>query len=214
MPNCKAQVILPSVTGLPSDVFINTFHFATSANDAAVGANIVAKLVAFYDIAQSSASVGSYLGGTVSRDPDAAMIKLYDEAANDLPPFYEDTFTVDAAGNPGDLPWEVACCLSFKNTSVTSSPERNRRGRVYIGPLTVGARVEVDGSVRPHSLFITDLLDAGEQLVADNNAQSTWVVWSPTLGFSFPVEAGWVDNAFDTQRRRGEAATSRTSRTF
>jgi len=32
---------------------------------------------------------------------------------------------------------------------------------------------------------------------------------SPSDGAAFPVQSGWVDDAFDTQRSRGDAPTTR-----
>lgn len=210
----KVQVVLPSVTGLPADVFINTFHFVTSVNSDAIGVIIASRLVDFYNGAGPSHDLAWYLGNTVSRVTGAAQIKCYDELDNSLPPFYETTFTIDASGQVGDLPWEVACCLSFKNLTVTTVPERNRRGRIYLGPLNVDTVTEVGGSIRPHVDFIGDLLDAGQRLYDANDASALWTVYSRVQAEGYLVEAGWVDNAFDTQRRRGEAATSRTSITF
>lgn len=216
MPNAKVQVVLPATTGLPADVFINTFHFATSANSTAVGADIVNRLVQFYNTLQAGTgdSVALYLGNAIDRTANACSIRCYDETPNSLPPFYEESWTLGGGQALADLPWEVACCLSFKNTSVTTSPERNRRGRIYVGPLTISAQTESGGSIRPAADFMNTLLEAGDALELSNNAMATWVVWSQVLGLSFPVEAGWVDNAFDTQRRRGEAATARLSLTF
>jgi hypothetical protein len=41
-----------------------------------------------------------------------------------------------------------------------------------------------------------------------------WVIYSPTNNEIYDVEAGWVDDAFDTIRSRGGAATTRTTFTF
>lgn len=210
----KVQVVLPSVSGLPSDVFINTFHFVTSVNSPAIGVIIASRLVDFYGGAGPTADIASYLGNTVDRTTGAGMIKCYDELDNNLPPFYETTFTVDASGQATDEPWEVACCLSFKNLSVTTVPERNRRGRIYVGPLNRNAVTESGGSIRPSTAFMNDLLDAGQRLYDANDASALWTVYSKVQAEGYLVEAGWVDNAFDTQRRRGEPTTSRISVTF
>lgn len=212
----KAQVVLPATTGLPSDVFINTFHFVTAVNNSIIGAEIALRLATFYNTNTVSTgnSVDDYLGNIIDRGVGAALVKLYDEADNNLPPYYEDSFTLGAAIAATDLPWEVAMCLSFKNTSTTSYPERNRRGRIYLGPLTTSAQTESGGSVRPSSAFGDTALASAARLHDADDADAGWVVWSKTLGLSFPVEVGWWDNAFDTQRRRGEAATARTTTTF
>jgi hypothetical protein len=45
-------------------------------------------------------------------------------------------------------------------------------------------------------------------VVADSAVK--WVVYSPKLDAFAEVDNLWVDNAFDTQRRRGERPTART----
>jgi hypothetical protein len=43
------------------------------------------------------------------------------------------------------------------------------------------------------------------------SASWDWVVYSPTDDAYHEVANGWVDNAWDTQRRRGYKPTSRTT---
>jgi len=110
------------------------------------------------------------------------------------------------------LPDEVALCLSFHANLVSGQPPARRRGRIYIGPLGANARTSGAPNNRPDSAFIGRLAAAATDLVDGANAASVpWVVHSEAAGDDFFVIAGWVDNAFDTQRRRGVAATSRTT---
>lgn len=212
----KAQVVLANTSGLPADDMINTWHFVTSSNNSINGAEISLRLEQFYTQTASGTgqTISEFLGNCLSRASQAVEVRLYDEAANNLPPYYTDTFTLGAVTETVDLPWEVASCLSFRNDSVTSYPARNRRGRVFLGPLNILARTETGASVRPSSTFIDTVLGRAEVLSDADDAAVGWVIWSPTLGQSFPVEVGWMDNAFDTQRRRGEAPTARTTVTF
>lgn len=45
---------------------------------------------------------------------------------------------------------------------------------------------------------------------ADASLIWQWRIWSPTNNNSVLIDNGWVDNAWDTQRRRGVEATART----
>lgn len=136
-----------------------------------------------------------------------------------------------------NLPSEVAVCLSYKNSSPSTEPPARRRGRLYIGPFLESAGVEEDeaGSEasRPTAALRQRILDAGEYL-ARGSGLPQWSIYSrPFAGRAagekkrangtdlpaIPARAGqihtitdlWVDNAWDTVRRRGERPTSRLS---
>lgn len=98
---------------------------------------------------------------------------------------------------------------SFQGARTSGSVQARRRGRIYIGPL----KTTTSTNGRPNSTAITTLATASSALGIDLNAvaDTTWCVWSPTSGTAVPITDGWVDNAFDTQRRRGWDPTSRTT---
>lgn len=209
-----AQVVLTNANGLPEDAFVNTFWFGTLSDPPSQtqADEIASRLIDFYTTANTLSAVGAYLGGAVSRTAAACSIRVYDgTAAPGLGPIDTYPLTINAAAQAADLPWEVACCLSFKNDSATGIPAPNRRGRVYIGPLNAQTQTESGASVRPSAAFRTDLADAGSRLIASNTAATSWVVWSRDLSVASVVESGWIDDAYDTQRRRGEQVTARTS---
>ena len=115
-----------------------------------------------------------------------------------------------------NLPSEMAVCLTYHTAYLTdpefgpggTRPRARDRGRLYLGPLRDAIR-----------LLATDnepILDpdwnqafgaAAARLVAD--VDTTWVQWSRRNVSTNVVSAGWVDNAFDVQRRRGPDATAR-----
>lgn len=117
-------------------------------------------------------------------------------------------FSSGITGNP--LPSEVAMCLSYQGEKASGVPQSRRRGRIYIGPLNVGT-LHTDG--RPAAAAITSLVDAGENLLQASKAAPNWkwAVYSRVNGSGVSAENGWVDNAFDTQRRRGVEASARTT---
>lgn len=84
-----------------------------------------------------------------------------------------------------------------------------RRGRVYIGPLNEAAMtLNVTTENRPVAALLTVLSEASKQLRDD--AVTDWGVWSRRDGAVVSVVSGFIDNAFDTIRKRGQGPTART----
>lgn len=153
-----------------------------------------------------------------------------------FPPLHTEVF--DFLGRVTDgppLPSEVACCLSYKSTLSGAVPPARRRGRIYFGPLGMGS--VNDSGTHPVVLALLQdtLLAAAPTLKAALTAIGVdWSVYSrpfpgrpetdrpgnprgplPALparaGAVFHITNFWVDNSFDTIRKRGERATSRVS---
>jgi len=70
---------------------------------------------------------------------------------------------------------------------------------------------DTDG--RPTPAMVTALAAAGGALLTASTAAATWawLTYSTVAPGYTQVVNGWVDNEWDTQRRRGRAATSRTT---
>ena len=126
-------------------------------------------------------------------------------------PVYETSFNFTAAPNAVDLPPEVALCVSYKNNTNNSVLRARRRGRIYLSGW--GEASNTDG--RPTSTAIDALVAAYRDYCDDVNVIGTLsaVIYSRVQDITNNVEEVWVDNAWDTQRRRGVSATSRTSLT-
>lgn len=212
----EAQVVMPFSSNLPGDVAVNTFHFRADTGDTptAVGNSIRSLLTNFYNATHVSQTldIANYLGTVISRSANAIGLKLYD-LTDTQPrlPFYNSPFTLDSPGVTTSLPNEVALCMSYRSTYLSGVPQASCRGRVYLGPLTTST--SQSGANLPATvltLFAGNVRWAGSKLQADSQASITpWVVWSRKLQRMDDVVAGWVDNEFDTQRRRGEDATTR-----
>lgn len=210
MGTTHAQVTLPYTTGLPGDVATNNFYFDTvAAPTVEQQAAIFDGITLFYNGSIGSVTLASFIGPTVSRTTNACRIKLYNEA-DPLPrqPFAEHLFTLGAVVGSSGMPQEVAVCASFRANYVSGQPAARRRGRVYIGPLAPGA-ADTSG-MRPHNNLLNRLIDGMQILAitADTEAVN-WCVYSTVDHVARVVTRVWVDNAFDTQRRRGLQATTR-----
>ena len=123
------------------------------------------------------------------------------------------TWSLAAAPAGTNLPPEVSLCCSFQGDLMSGQPQSRRRGRNYL-PFPSSAALGVDG--RPPAGAITAAVAWGDSLLefSKSSSEHTWVVAS-SFGvpgeFDTIITNGWVDNEFDTQRRRGRDATARTT---
>lgn len=214
MPFAKAVCSMPSVTGLDQDRIMNTFHFATDDLDEAALDALTGRLYSFYNevSASSGNSIADFISNYVTRAEDV-RVRWYDAAGippND--PIVESSFALASPDWTTCLPTEVACCLSLINDDVTAYPVRNRRGRLYLGPFVTETATAGGTGSRPTVALRNTLVDAAEVLHDLDDAYAVWVIWSRALGVSFPVTRVWVDDAWDTQRRRGERIITRTTK--
>jgi hypothetical protein len=208
----RVQVSLKRTTLLPRDDVVNTFHFQPQLPGPATPADysgVAALIPPFYNGSGSTfGKVADYLSQLLATGKKHE-IKVYDMA--DPKPRgvrFFDTFTINPpSGTP--LPAEVALCLSYQGVNATV-PVKNRRGRVYIGPLVKEAvsLSQSGGDVLPNSSFQNALRDAGRVLIETDPFH--WVVYSPTTLAQSTIDQCWVDNAFDTQRRRGGRPSARS----
>jgi len=207
-----------SASGLPQDSSMNVWHFGT--NDLDPGsqvADIDDKLQAFYD---DIAAI--YSANTISEN---YSFKFYD--LEDVPPrvpMTTITHVLAGAGEADALPTECAIVLSYSATPESGVDPRRRRGRLYLGPIDQGVSETADGLVFIGGSTLTLITAAANNIVAGNDPfNNSWIVFSPTTAGAPPwdgaalsaasavVTQGYVDNAFDTQRRRGTAPTVRTT---
>lgn len=208
MPIVRAQVIFQGGTGIPEDRFINTWHFDAATYNGTLTDSIEQKLTNFYTAVNTpqTVPVGYYLSEFVSRNVEIRMYNL-DDPEPRVPTF--GGFVLAAAPAGENLPEEVAVVVSLEAPPPIT---RNRRGRLYIGPLNANCLTDATGATptRPNADMRNVLAAAATRVLNENVEPGGWVIWSPTTGTSAPVASGFIDNAFDTQRRRGPDATTRT----
>lgn len=196
----------------------------------------------FFTRAVGGVTVGSYISPVISRAALAAKSKFYDVTAamNGQPhgsPVATDSFTLPAAAASQSLPEEVAVGLTIRGSGwdrqaieaadgadPDAQPDRPRQrytGRIFISPLMVNALAD-DATGRPRpapalrQLLVDSLALTQAELMANGHSLA---VWSRKAGAFRRLQAPgllpsqlFVDNAFDTQRRRGAARTSVTTK--
>lgn len=196
----QLQVLIPMTTALPADTVTNSFHI-NAVSDA--------------DLITATASWKTFYLGIAGHFPSTVAQAGWRFKAFNLDdpqpraPVYEETWNLAATPAGQTLPSECAMVLSFQAAPASGDPQARRRNRVYIGPLD-SALIGADGRFTGASL--TTLVNAANDLEIASAAAAnwSWVVWSAIGQVPLIIDNGWVDNAVDTQRRRGVKATTRT----
>lgn len=213
-----AQIVLFNDNGLPEDSSVNTWHFEIddsvvsgdvedvilNGGDGPGGPNvgIHPALEQFYD------SVGGYLSTLLTGTGEAKYYDLDDPTPR--APILVEPFDFGTTGT-GALPTEVALCISFQAVKVSGVSQASRRNRFYLGPLSTTAAATSTSRPDATATATMDSAITAFYNTADGAPAWSWVVYSPKLGSSADVDNGWIDNAFDTQRRRGLAPTTRVT---
>jgi hypothetical protein len=221
---------------MAEDIAVNVINVGFDGADP-TGGEITAAITAmvnFYtlDPGAGASPPGNYLSSVVSRNANACSVLAY--LTNDLTgvtnfgsPVGQATFTLGNPDGADDYPEEVAVVASYNADlegvpvsvtdpgppEVVTRPAQRRKGRLFLGPLNVAAGTEQNGRLRPAAILRTDLcnqfLDLQQEL--DANTTGYLAVWSQADAATYPVIEGHVDDAWDTQRRRGLDPTTRTS---
>lgn len=210
----RAQVAIPRDTSVPEDISVNVFHFITPSTVSSGAASIQSQLITFYQ------AIDAFLSPLVA---SPATLKVYDlEEPAPRVPVFTGTISLTPAAS-GLLPEECALCVSYQATRVAGQNQARRRGRIYLGPLasatviSAGGRAAVDATARSAIVAAADALSE-----PPGGLDAQWAVFSPTTAGAepwsgaalssafYPVDNGWVDDAFDTQRRRGPDAQTRS----
>ena len=205
----RASVNIPRDTGLAEDVSVNTLCFDCPANgSAAEQAFMLTRIQDFYTAVGTgmTQSVASYMASVNSGQVTVKFYRMSDPSPR--VPIGTLPFAIAAFASTS-LPEEVATCLSFRGTATSGVPAARRRGRIFIGPLGDNTKTIIEGRVRPLDTFRTNLGQSSRHLYGNPGTSGiVWGVWSSTGQTFTPITSAGVDNAFDTQRRRGPAASS------
>lgn len=203
----RVQVAIPRVSGLPEDVAVNTFHFRRGTTAEGAFLDVVqARLKAFYEALKAADIYSNQV------NLPGATWKAYDLADAEPRVPVRDASVDMLGGMPtGDpLPSEVAIVVSWKGEALEGVPRGRTRGRTYLGPLNravqkLGDRDHID------TTYLDAISDAAQAFAAPfaGDAEEGLVVYSHTGAIASQVVGGWVDDAYDIQRRRGRKATTR-----
>jgi hypothetical protein len=192
-----AQVIARALSGLARDDTVNTLHFTSGANP---GTQPLAD--------DLEAAFRTKLGGAtqICGGMKRWDVKIYEDGPAPNPPKSEKIGATQPVYDSG--PREVALCLSFKGSSPLSGLPagltQKQRGRIYIGPF----HSSQPSSSRPNAFLRTVLLDLGSLIKNAGGSGFLWVAGSDQV----EVSKLWVDDEWDTQRRRGFRPTARSER--
>lgn len=212
-------------SGMLKDEVVNTFAFLTPTL-APVDAEMTTVMDAvhgFYTDTQAitNVSVSTWMGSQMEKTGTPLLIEMYNLAGHldgtaHGSPIKTGLYSVPAAAftNPG-LPSEMAVCCSFHTAYATdpefagnTRPRARDRGRIYIGPMATTA-VDYDTAARPNVKETVRSTIASAAINLRDAAGHAWCVWSRSKSTLEPIVAGWVDDAWDVQRRRGQDPTER-----
>lgn len=227
----EVQTILKSRTGFDRDSVVNTWSFVgpdapTEAEFEQLGGNLVNFFIENHVPASGvSHLLSAYISNEIVRPEHVHECKVYRRpAAPPGPgtglgsPVFTAVFGLENSADTGALPSQVSVGASFSASLIGFSeilgntrPKAQRRGRLFIGPLdgiarTSGAHNEADVTAN-----LQETLNSSMKKLAERPGPWGWEVFSRKNWTGDLVAGGYVDNRFDTQRRRLEKATERLS---
>lgn len=209
----SVQLRLHHASGLGQDDVVNTWAFvgAGLANETNATAAAL-RLQDFYEGVHTPSTTPVLSYYPADSFNGSGTIKVYDITQPEpRVPIIELPITLTEFGTSDALPEEVALCLSFQAVPNPGQAQARRRGRVYLGPFGTAALGNEGTNDRPvpNSALREAVQYAAADLLAASDAEMSWAVWSRAAGALYAVDNGWIDNAWDTQRRRGLDPTSR-----
>jgi len=216
----KSVITLHRDGGLPEDQVVNTMHWEAdnavfSEGDRAewdiLAPGLVDRIKQFYT------SIQAYLSPVLSGQLTIDLIDMQDP----LPQFPRVSEPHSITPANGALPSEVAIALSFVGIQESGALMRRRRGRIFVGPLattTVASLVSTAPDVRVDADVGGFIVAAAVEMAHGDSGSFRLAIYSPTQdGLAVGTDDAWndvktiyVDNAFDTIRKRGAVATQRT----
>lgn len=228
------RVSLAATSGIPADGATNDFAFLAADTSSGTLDGITQSIVDLYTLGHTSNALGVYLSSALSRSASACGIDVYDltghlDGSPTGSPIYTTAFTLPGVGfSAANQPSEVAVVFAYladgwetiPETAINPSPPpatlrpRSRyRGRMYLGPLT-DKPTDNDANGNPRPTDSTFLADCAAQWFAFMDERGgDFGVWSRAdaqIRLVAPGGLVTIDNAYDTQRRRGVAPTART----
>lgn len=201
MATYRHQFVIHTADAVPKNFATNTLYsFAADVSEAEDNVDD------FVTMFQAFGSLYSTFVAQNNHD-----VKTYDMADPEpRVPVTSRQWNLSSAPSTAPLPSELAICLSFQAVVTSGLPQARRRGRIFLGPCHTGT---LDSGGRPTSSIRTTIANAAaaaKTAIEANGAGTRWCVWSQVDSLGSGIDNGWVDNEFDTQRRREQGFTART----
>lgn len=197
----RLLVTLHTVDANPENYVTNSWYFDDGEEDTL--GTIEGFINSFYD------DLDGYISPVIAQNGhEFQWYKMSDPTPR--VPVRETAWNLAGAPAGTALPSEVAFCFSFQAPRVSGELQSRRRGRLYFGPLN---STVLSSGGRPSNTFINAVADAASIVMMESLVSTDWkwAVYSTVNHSGSEVQTGWVDNSFDTQRRRGLAWTSRVT---
>jgi hypothetical protein len=212
-----------------------------AADSSAIAQDVLAHFADFFNVASPEGlRLASFIGGSRSRAAFACTVRAYDITGHlsGTPfgsPFANHAFTLEGGDASVNLPEEVAGVITLRaagwDTALVEAPDGGDAGtakdrprqrhtnRVFLGPLKASTLITdpVTGVTRFNSVgggtFLQQVLGAVDRLNTGivGELSEGLGIWSRTDAVVRQAVRAEMDNAFDTQRRRGPRATARSS---
>lgn len=201
MPVYTTQAILASADNISANFATNTWCIdALDLTELALAHTAISN---FYFAADAYFT-------TLCRSTNGLELTSYNKAdSTPRAPVLTNFYNLAPTGTTA-LPPEVSLCLSFQAAKASGLPQARRRGRIYLPYMD---EANNDSSGRPSTAMVNGIVAAATTLLAASDAATGWgwAVYSTVTGTPAAITDGWVDNEWDTQRRRGRPATTRTT---
>jgi hypothetical protein len=218
MTHFLVQAALQDTSGLSRDRYVNTFHVEASGLTTGNYDDLTTAFRAFYtEVGTVAHPTAYYIAPHAKVTP--GHLKYYNQG-DTIPrsPTRIDDLLVDDGDSTVALPAEVACCVSYKSSSISGIPASQCRGRIYIGPLSTRAvasepataKARPDLNMRTYLVSHFIALMGAVQDVGDCHLRQ----FSAKTGVLHAINEVWCDDAWDTQRRRGAEPSSRQTAIF
>lgn len=193
MATYKVQVSTALDTILPRDRIVNTFHLDDHG--------------ALSDPSGLAEDTGA-LFETIYSSGREIDVRLYDTGSPPNYPLGQHVRNLGVPGPASTRPREVAICLSYYG-------ERNlprTRGRMYIC-VAAGQNLTMSTN-RPNEFAANQCLDLATGIAGLGGPDVDWIYWSSIDGSHGPVKHAFVDDEWDTVRKRGFKPSTRWQRSY
>lgn len=220
MTTVKASIHLAATTGLPRDDVVNTLYFTKTGTPSSGDYDALGLAIShFYNTTAdgSALSIAGYLGRDRDYGTNHCKTQFYVVPSSPGPtgsPVHTYSWSLIDPGVHVTLPDQVAVVNSYHSDLTGVTNPKRRRGRIFLGPLNILALEESGSALGAQTVsagFMADIIRSTTLILSAQTVSAgwTWVQWSPTDWTARTVDGGFVDDRFDTQRRRLERTTGR-----